>query len=31
MKASDNWEGFAHMLNRALARYGDTPYLPFEG
>jgi P63C domain len=31
MRASDDWKAFAHMLNRALPRYGDTPYLPFEG
>lgn len=30
MKASDNWSQFMYMLNRALPRYGDTPYLPFE-
>jgi hypothetical protein len=31
MKASDNWDQFKHMLERSLPRYGDTPYLPFEG
>jgi hypothetical protein len=31
MKASDSWEQFKHLLDRALPRYGDTPYLPFEG
>jgi hypothetical protein len=31
MRASDTWHQFTHMLNRALPRYGDTPYLPFEG
>lgn len=31
MKASDDWQGFNYILNRALPRYGDTPYLPFEG
>jgi len=31
MKAADDWSGFSRMLNRALPRYGDTPYLPFEG
>jgi len=31
MKASDGWHQFTGMLNRALPRYGDTPYLPFEG
>ena len=31
MKASDNWDQFKHMLDRSLPRYGDTPYLPFEG
>jgi len=30
MKASDSWQQFGVMLNRALPRYGDTPYLPFE-
>jgi P63C domain len=30
MKASDSWEQFKKMLDRALPRYGDTPYLPFE-
>jgi len=31
MKAADTWEHFKRMLDRALPRYGDTPYLPFEG
>ncbi|MGB6690898.1 MAG: P63C domain-containing protein [Terracidiphilus sp.] len=31
MKASDSWMQFTYLLNRALPRYGDTPYLPFEG
>lgn len=31
MRASDNWQHFMHMLNRSLPRYGDTPFLPFEG
>lgn len=31
MKASDSWEQFKAMLDRALPRHGDTPYLPFEG
>lgn len=31
MKASDNWRQFKDMLDRSLPRYGDTPYLPFEG
>ncbi|HYN15936.1 MAG TPA: P63C domain-containing protein, partial [Terriglobales bacterium] len=31
MKASDSWDQFKRMLERALPRYGDTPYLPFEG
>jgi len=31
MKAADDWKTFVYMLNRALPRYGDTPYLPFEG
>jgi hypothetical protein len=31
MKASDSWQQFMQMLNRALPRYGDTGYLPFEG
>ena len=31
MKASDSWEQFKMMLDRSLPRYGDTPYLPFEG
>lgn len=31
MRASDTWEQFMHLLNRSLPRYGDTPYLPFEG
>lgn len=30
MKASDSWTQFKKMLDRALPRYGDTPYLPFE-
>ena len=30
MKAADKWKQFLGMLNRALPRYGDTPYLPFE-
>ena len=30
MKASDGWQDFSRMLNRALPRYGDTLYLPFE-
>jgi hypothetical protein len=30
MKASDKWKQFKSMLDRALPRYGDTPYLPFE-
>jgi hypothetical protein len=29
MKAADSWPQFNSMLNRALPRYGDTPYLPF--
>jgi len=31
MKASDSWQQFMHLLNRSLPRYGDTPFLPFEG
>jgi P63C domain len=31
MRASDDWDQFMHLLNRSLPRYGDTPYLPFEG
>jgi hypothetical protein len=31
MRASDTWEQFMALLNRSLPRYGDTPYLPFEG
>ncbi len=31
MKAADSWEQFKMMLDRAKPRYGDTPYLPFEG
>jgi P63C domain len=31
MRAADNWPQFMSMLNRSLPRYGDTPYLPFEG
>ena len=31
MRASDTWPQFMAMLNRSLPRYGDTPYLPFEG
>lgn len=31
MKAADNWEQFKRMLDRSLPRYGDTPFLPFEG
>jgi hypothetical protein len=30
MKASESWDQFKRMLDRALPRYGDTPYLPFE-
>jgi len=30
MKASDKWTQFMNMLNRALPRYSDTLYLPFE-
>jgi hypothetical protein len=30
MKASDSWDQFKKMLDRALPRYGDTPCLPFE-
>jgi len=30
MKASDTWDQFKVMIDRALPRYGDTPYLPFE-
>ncbi len=30
MRASDKWTQFMSMLNRALPRYSDTPYLPFE-
>ena len=30
MKASDSWNQFMGLLNRALPRYGDTPFLPFE-
>ncbi len=30
MKASDTWQLFKGMLDRALPRYGDTPYLPFD-
>ena len=30
MRASDNWQSFKRMLDRALPRYGDTPYLPFK-
>lgn len=31
MRAADDWPQFMRMLNRSLPRYGDTPYLPFEG
>ena len=31
MRAADSWQQFKSMLDRALPRYGDTPYLPFEG
>lgn len=31
MKAADSWDQFKKMLDRSLPRYGDTPYLPFEG
>jgi len=31
MRAADTWDQFMRMLNRALPRYADTPYLPFEG
>jgi hypothetical protein len=31
MRAADTWPQFISMLNRSLPRYGDTPYLPFEG
>jgi hypothetical protein len=27
MRASDNWDGFYRMLNRALPKYGDLPLL----
>ncbi len=30
MKPSDGWQDFSRMLNRALPRYGDTLYMPFE-
>jgi hypothetical protein len=30
MRASKTWKQFMEMLDRALPRYGDTPYLPFE-
>jgi P63C domain len=30
MKAADKWNQFVAMLNRALPRYNDTGYLPFE-
>ena len=30
MKASDRWSQFVGMLNRALPRYNDTAFLPFE-
>jgi hypothetical protein len=30
MRASKTWDQFKSMLDRALPRYGDTPYLPFE-
>jgi hypothetical protein len=30
MKAADKWTQFMTMLNRALPKYNDTPYLPFE-
>jgi len=31
MKAAKTWKQFMEMMNTALPRYGDTPYLPFEG
>ena len=31
MRAADSWQQFKSMFDRALPRYGDTPYLPFEG
>ena len=31
MRAVDTWDEFMRLLNRSLPRYGDTPYLPFEG
>lgn len=31
MRAADTWQEFMRLLNRSLPRYGDTPYLPFEG
>ena len=30
MRANDDWQPFKKMLDRALPRYGDTPYLPFK-
>ena len=31
MDAAEDWAQFKRMVDRALPRYGDTPYLPFEG
>jgi hypothetical protein len=30
MKAADKWGQFVTMINRALPRYNDTAFLPFE-
>jgi hypothetical protein len=30
MRANDSWMTFKKMIDRALPRYGDTPYLPFK-
>jgi hypothetical protein len=30
MSAADEWIEFKRLIDRALPRYGDTPYLPFE-
>jgi hypothetical protein len=30
MRASETWEQFMQILDKALPRYGDTPLLPFE-
>lgn len=30
MRANDDWQPFKKMIDRALPRYGDTPYLPFK-